>query len=188
MKKLSLLLAGIVLASLSVIALKETSKTTILKSYRALTADSNDVQELFNKGLKELGQENWSAALTCFQKAKEKNPQNADVWFRLGYCYDELGRYQDAIEAFKQAIRIKPDDAEAHYNLGVAYGKLDRHQDAVEAYKQAVRIKPDYAEAHYGLGVIYLITGDKDSAFEEYKILKTLDAEQADELFNLIYK
>ncbi len=140
MKKLSLLLAGIVLASLSVIALKETSKTTILKPHRALAADSNGAQELFNKGLKELGQENWSAALTCFQKAKEKNPQNADVWFQLGYCYDELGRYQDAIEAFKQAIRIKPDDAKAHYFLGHAYGILVRNHVELDGYRQGIRI------------------------------------------------
>jgi len=305
-----------------IIALKETSKTL---TFNALTADSNDAQLSYRKGLIELWQENWSVALTYFQKAKEVNPQDADAWFQVGYCYgklgrhqnavealkqaikskpdlveahynlgfayDELGRYQDAIEsykqairinpdlakaycnlgfaygklgryqeeieackqairikpddakahnnlgktygelgrwqeaieAFKQAIRIKPDDADAYCNLGVAYGKLGCHQDAVEAlkqairinpddavahynlgnaylqldrgqevidaYKQAIRIKPDYADAHYNLGVIYcLITSDKGSALEEYKILKTLDAEQANKLFNLIYK
>jgi hypothetical protein len=42
--------------------------------------------------------------------------------------------------------------------------------------------------AHYNLGVAYLVTGDKDSALEEYKILKTLDAEKANELFKLIDK
>ena len=73
-------------------------------------------------------------------------------------------------------------------NLGIAYGNLGRYQDAIEAYKQAIRIKPDYAEAHYNLGIAYLVTGDKDSALEEYKILKTLDAEKANELFKLISK
>jgi hypothetical protein len=32
------------------------------------------------------------------------------------------------------------------------------------------------------------VVGDKGSALEEYKILKTLDTEQANELFNLIYE
>jgi hypothetical protein len=31
------------------------------------------------------------------------------------------------------------------------------------------------------------MTGDKGSALEEYKILKTLDVDKANELFNLIY-
>jgi hypothetical protein len=34
----------------------------------------------------------------------------------------------------------------------------------------------------------YFGAGDYGSAIEEYKILKTLDAEQANKLFNLIYK
>jgi hypothetical protein len=42
--------------------------------------------------------------------------------------------------------------------------------------------------AHHNLGVAYLATGDKSSALEEYKILKTLNAEQANELFKLINK
>jgi len=239
-----------------IIALKETSKTTLSELYASLTENTNSAQLFYYKGLKELWQENWSAALTYFQKAKEKNPDYADAWFQVGYCYAKLGRYQDAIESFKQAIRIKTDFAEAHYNLGVAYAKLGRYQDEVEAYKQAIRIKPDYADAHYNLGIAYdslgrfedaieackqairikpdlaeahymlgiaygrlghyqdaieackqairvkpdyakahyflglnyFITGDKGSAFEEYKILKTLDTEQANELFNLIYK
>jgi hypothetical protein len=33
-----------------------------------------------------------------------------------------------------------------------------------------------------------LQVGDKGSALEEYKILKTLDTEKANKLFNLIYK
>jgi len=72
--------------------------------------------------------------------------------------------------------------------LGVTYGGLGRYQDAIEAYKQAIRIKPDDAEAHCNLGSAYFSTGDKGSALEEYKILKTLDAEQANKLFNLINK
>ena len=236
-----------------IIALKETSKTPI---YKTITTDPNDAQLFYDKGLKELWQENFSAALIYFQKATETNPHNAEAWFQAGYCYCKLGRWQDAIEAYKQAIRIKPDYADAHNNLGVAYGKLGRWQDAIEAckqairikpdyaeahsnlgvaygnlgryqeqieackqairikpdyadahfilgsaygnlgryqeeieaYKQAIRIKPDYADAHFILGVTYLQIGDKGSALEEYKILKTLDAELANKLFNLIYE
>ena len=270
-----------------IIALKETSQTPL---FSELTADSNDTQLFYNKGLKESWQGNWFAAITFFQKATEKNPQDFNAWLQMGFCYHSLGRlqdaiesykqvirikpdhtiaynnlgyayqmlgrYQDAVEAYKQAIRINPDYADAHYNLGIAYGNIGRaqdavesfkqairinpddalahynlgvtydnlghYQDAVEAYKQAIRIKPDYAEAHcnlgiangnlsryqdeiesfkqairirpdyakahFNLGITYLQIGDKGSALEEYKILKTLDTELANKLFNLIYK
>ena len=127
-------------------------------------------------------------AIESYKQAIRIQPDDAETHCNLGFAYGKLGRWQDAIEAYKQAIRIKPDDADAHYNLGVAYVKVGRSQDAIEAYKQAVRIKPDDAEAHNNLGVAYLATGDKSAALEEYKILKTLDAEKANELFKLINK
>jgi tetratricopeptide (TPR) repeat protein len=127
-------------------------------------------------------------AIEAYKQAIRIKPDLAEAHYNLGVAYGKLGRSQDAVESYKQAIRIKPDYTDAHYNLGVAYDKLGRYQDAVETYKQTIRIRPDFVLAHYNLGVTYVATGDKDSALEEYNILKTLDAEQANKLFNLIYK
>ena len=115
-------------------------------------------------------------------------PDDADTHYDLGFAYAQRGRYTEAIEAFKQTIRIKPDYAKAHYNLGLAYRKLGRYTEAIEANKQAIRIKPDYAIAHSNLGEAYFELGDKDSALAEYKILKDLDKDLANKLFNLIYE
>jgi Tfp pilus assembly protein PilF len=149
-----------------IIALKETSQTPI---FNALAVDLNDAQLFYQKGLKELWQENWSAALTCFQKVIGKNPQDSNTWFQVGYCYDKLGRYQDAMESYKQAIRINPDYADAYYNLGIVYGNLGRYQDEMESYKQAIRIKPDLADVHYNLGIAYINLRRYQDAIESYK-------------------
>jgi Flp pilus assembly protein TadD len=124
----------------------------------------------------------------AYKRAIKIKPYYAKAYCNLGIAYDALGRRQDAIEAYKQAIRIKPDYAVAYLNLGVTYYRLGRYQDAVEPYKQAIRIQPGFVLAHYNLGVDYSVAGDKNSALEEYKILKTLDAEKANELFKLISK
>ena len=92
------------------------------------------------------------------------------------------------MEAYKQAIRIKPDYAEAHSNLGLVYVRLNMYREAIKACKQAIRIKPDDADAHLGLGVAYFILDDRDSALEEYRILKDLNPELSNQLFDLIYK
>ena len=99
---------------------------------------------------------------------------------------DEFGRHQEAVEAFQQAIRLKPNLAQAHYNLCKAYGNLGRYQEAVDAFIQAIRLKPDFTEAHYSLGLTYLLLDDKGWAMEEYKILKDLNQERANNLFDLI--
>ncbi|MDO8283198.1 MAG: tetratricopeptide repeat protein [Thermodesulfovibrionia bacterium] len=114
--------------------------------------------------------------------------KEAENKFWLGKIQGTLGKYQEAVDAFKEALRINPDYAEAYYYLGAAYSHLNRYQEAADACKQAIRIKPDYAIAHLGLGISYSALGDKGSALEEYKILKDLDKEMADKLFNVIYK
>jgi tetratricopeptide (TPR) repeat protein len=130
----------------------------------------------------------YKEAIESYKQAIRIKPDYADAHYGLGISYGKLGMYKEAIESYKQAIRIKPDDAEAHLNLGVSYAKLGMYRESIEACLQAIRIKPDYADAHYGLGVIYFIFNDRGSALEQYKILKDLDPEKANELFNLIYK
>jgi tetratricopeptide (TPR) repeat protein len=168
-----------------ILALKQTAKIVLLKEYNAVTTDPNDAQLFYDKGMKELWQENWSAALTYFQKEKEKNPQNADVWFRLGYCYDKLDRYQEAMEPYKQAIKIKPNFVVAYVSLGFAYSKLGRHQDAIEVYKQVIRIKPDYAVAHFLLGTAYRQLGRHQDAIEAYKQAIRIEPDDAGAHFGL---
>jgi tetratricopeptide (TPR) repeat protein len=55
----------------------------------------------------------------------------------MGVAYNELGKYQKAINAYKEAIKIKPDYHEAYYNMGVAYNGLGKYQKAIDAYKEA---------------------------------------------------
>jgi Flp pilus assembly protein TadD len=123
-----------------------------------------------------------------YKLAIKIRPDYVKAYYNLGVSYKDLGRYQDAIEAYKQAIKIKPEYAEAHLNLGAVYYTLGHYREAIEAYKQAIIIRPDFVLAHYALGAAYSVAGDKGSALEEYKILKTLDIEQANNLFNLINK
>ena len=133
----------------------------------------------------ELG--NYTKAIEAFKQAIRIDPDDAIAHYNLGVAYDELGFHKNAIEAYKQAIRIDPDYANAHGNLGATYGQLGFYKDAIEAFKQAIRINPDYAKAHFGLGLAYLMVGDKSSALNEYKILKELDIDLANELFDLVY-
>lgn len=130
----------------------------------------------------------YKEAIEAYKQAIWLKPDYLEVHGNLGVVYDSLGMYREAIEAYKQVIRIKPDDEGAHYNIGITYMKLGMHSEAKEAFKQAIRIEPDYAKAHLGLGFIYSISNDRGLALEEYKILKDLDPELANKLFNLIYK
>jgi tetratricopeptide (TPR) repeat protein len=129
---------------------------------------------------------NITKSIEAFEKADHIDNVCVDCNL-VGWGYSMLSNYTKAIEAYKQAIRIDPEDARGYRNLGFTYNSLGLYKDAIEAFKQAIRINPEYADAHFGLGFSYFLIGDKSSALDEYKILKELDIDKANELFDIIY-
>ena len=98
--------------------------------------------------------------------------------------------YEKALPYLEIAIKtdISSLKAQAYFQIGFCYGELKSYTKAIEAYKQAIRINPDDADAHCNLGIAYLLIGDMNSALNEYKILKELDIDLANKLFDLIYE
>ena len=127
-------------------------------------------------------------AKKAFQIVVRLNPQSKTAYYNIGVASTKLGQYEQAAVAYKKAIDIQPTFAEALFNLGVVYGEMDNIQGEMEAYKKAIRVNPDFAPAHYAMGKTYLSRGDKASALDQYKILKKLDSDMADQLFEEIYR
>lgn len=94
-------------------------------------------------------------ALSIFNQAIELHPENGIYYVYRGFAYEELERYDDAIQECQRAIEIEPERCYSYYGLGkVLYqkGDLDRAKDA---YQQALKLDPNYRLAHEGLGEIY---------------------------------
>jgi tetratricopeptide (TPR) repeat protein len=130
----------------------------------------------------------YQEAIQSCKEAIRLKPDLALAHYNLGNAYSALKKYKEAIDAYKEAIRIKFDYAEGHLDLGAAYFHTGRFEEAIDSYKRAIRLKPSLAEAHLNLGMSYLKSGDRGSAVEEYNILRGLNQEMANKLFNLIYE
>ena len=124
----------------------------------------------------------------AFQNVVRINPEATTAHYNIGVSYTKLGYYTEAIDAYKKAIDVNPDFAKAYFNLGVVFGELGQIKDQMDAYKQAIRINPDFAPVHYAIGQVYLSQGDKASALDQFKILKKLDIDIANKLFEEIYQ
>ena len=153
---------------------------------RKLAAEGYGQSEWLKRSIALEKRKDWQGLLDWSLKWTKSEPKNVLAWYNLGYAYDELNRYNDAIEALRQAVRIDPEYANAWNNLGAAYVELKRYNDAIEALRQAVRIDPEDAVAWYNLGTAYAFSGNRTEALNVVRELRRLDPVNADKLFNKI--
>ena len=90
-------------------------------------------------------------SLAANQKAKEINPQDADVHNNLGNVLKKLEKFDEAKDSYRQAILLRQNFSEAYYNLGDLLNKLGRFEEAEKNYNQAIKFKPNFAEAFNNL-------------------------------------
>ena len=160
-----------------------------IESFKEAIRINPDNATVYSKlGIAYAGIKEYQKAIESCKEAIRLTPDSAQAHYFLGVAYNRIENYQKAMEPFKEAIRLNPGYAAAHCDIGRAYAGLKNYEKAMESFKESIRLYPDYAEAHYNLGLGYLLNDDRGSALDEYNILKGLDKEKANELFNLIYE
>ena len=89
-----------------------------------------------NLGLLYLRQSRYTEAEAAFQRAVERNPDNAVANDELGIAERKLGKFAQAEAAYQHTIAIEPNYAPAYLNLGVLYDLyLDEPQKALEQFE-----------------------------------------------------
>lgn len=104
--------------------------------------DDLEVWELYNKGisLSHLGRE--EEALTCYDRALEIDPRNADAWYDKGLTLFNLGRLDKSLACYDRALAINPRYALAWNNKGLTLAISGRFQEALNCLTKALEIDP----------------------------------------------
>lgn len=130
----------------------------------------------------------YDEAKEAFKEAIRVNPDYYLSYLGLGFVYLELNFYDEAKDIFKEVIRLNPNLSDGYFGIGVVCLLESFFEDAIQPIQQAISIDPTNAIYHYVLGCIYIEIGDKSSALDEYRILKELDVEIANDLFDHIFE
>lgn len=68
-----------------------------------------------------LKQDKTAEAKEQLEEAIAKEPDNADLYFNLGFLNEELDNQDAAVEAYKQALEVDPQHKNAAFNLAVIH-------------------------------------------------------------------
>ncbi len=103
------------------------------------------------------------------------NPNHQKAIFRLAYCYNKLGRYDDSINQIQKVIAIDPQDKVAYASWAWSLIELGRHEEAVEKNKKAIEIDPKYVDAYHNLGFSLGKLGRNEEAIVQFKKIIEID-------------
>jgi tetratricopeptide (TPR) repeat protein len=110
-----------------------------------------------------------SEQIDRLSEAIKRNPNHADLHYRLGLLYRNRGQIEDAINAFRGAVAINPTYMKALIKLGLAHSDNDQPAEAVKVLQRAVEIQPDYVDLHYQLGLLFAKRNQFEIAVEHYE-------------------
>ncbi len=109
-----------------------------------------------------------AAAVAFAERAAHSAPQNADLWFLLGYC-DRLGdHYQASVDAFNRGLRLRPGSATGMAGLAQTYAKMDRVDEAEKLLQKVVEANPRDANS-WALAGELMLNSDPTQALEFLK-------------------
>jgi tetratricopeptide (TPR) repeat protein/TolB-like protein len=88
-----------------------------------------------------------SAPAFYFNEASKLDPEDADLFFNLGYAYFASGDPRAASYWLREAVRRNPTDDEAHYALGVALQAQGSDAEATREKELARQLSSTWADA-----------------------------------------
>ncbi len=100
-RSLALLFLGILMALPASYAGAETGK---------LTLDiEKKIQGLFWEGDQRQNEKRYAEAIMVYRRSLKLDPNQPDMLFRIGFCYEQMGESKKAVDYYKQALALKPD-------------------------------------------------------------------------------
>jgi predicted O-linked N-acetylglucosamine transferase (SPINDLY family) len=120
----------------------------------------------------------FAQAKDIFQRLLSEEPQNADLWRRLGETCQAMEDGKGAVTAYREALRLEPHAAACN-NLGVVLMQQRQYAAAIECYCDALARRPDFAEAHNNLGIAQLDQGHHEEAVASFRRALRLKPEYA---------
>ena len=125
-----------------------------------------EARKEYEKGIKQLRQQNWQKSRRHFEAALALYPRYASAQVGLGTCLLKQGELGPARRAFEAAIAINANYAAPRLLLGEICSAEHQYAEAVIELRKALALNPDSGFGHFEISRAYLGLGDLAHAEE----------------------
>ena len=89
-----------------------------------------------------LQRNDYPAAVSYAEQAAKSAPQNAELWFLLGYCARLADHYVFSVDSFNHGLKLQPNSVRGLAGLAQTYAKMGRVQEAEQLLQRVVEANP----------------------------------------------
>ncbi len=119
-----------------------------------LNSNAQNEKVLIKKGNEAYEKKAYDNAITNYQQAIVKNPENSTANYNLGNALYKNKKTDEAVQSYDVAVLksvSKNDKSRAYYNKGVVLQNNKKLPECIEAYKNALKLNPDDDDARQNL-------------------------------------
>jgi tetratricopeptide (TPR) repeat protein len=145
-------------------------------NYYPLLKQANKLRE--EKKIKE--------AIEVYIEAEKLKPYDSEAIGWLGWCYNDLSLYSDAVIILKKAKQ--PFTKRINHELGYAYRKLKLYNDAITYFEAALLLDSKSYSSNHQLAKTYEEKKEIEKAILYYKICESIVEEESKSLISTSYK
>ncbi|XP_075344440.1 small glutamine-rich tetratricopeptide repeat-containing protein beta isoform X2 [Mycteria americana] len=118
-------------------------KNDMLPLSDSLPEDVEKADQLKDEGNNHMKEENYGAAVDCYTRAIELDPNNAVYYCNRAAAQSKLNNYSEAIKDCERAIAIDPKYSKAYGRMGLALTSVNKYEEAVISYQKALDLDPE---------------------------------------------
>lgn len=113
----------------------------------------------------------------------EKDPNNAELYYRRANIYFEEKYLDKALADIKQALVLAVDNPVYLFQQGRILYAMNRTQDAAKCYEKAISLKPDFVEAQLKLAELYYLVKEHKKSLDLFNVVLATDKQNTEALF-----
>jgi predicted O-linked N-acetylglucosamine transferase (SPINDLY family) len=99
-----------------------------------------------------------------YRLALQQQPDDAELWARLGRVCHAQGHHDDAVTSLRRALELRRADWVLNNDLGAALMQQGRLDEALDCLRAATCLRLDYPEAHHNEGIVRMRQHDVQGA------------------------
>ena len=114
-----------------------------------------------------------------------KDTKDAEIHNNIGGAFNNIEKFDKAINHFEQAIVLDPLNAKTYNNLGLVYYRQGKHKKAISKLEKAISLNPNFVKAYIILGRALINSGKINEAKKNFEKVLEIQPNQKESSYFL---